>query len=224
MTRILAVDTTVRHCSVALLDGGRILAEQQDAPRRHTELLLPMVDRLLAAAGLVPTRLDAIAFGLGPGSFTGLRIALGVAQGIALACDLPLLGVSSLATMAQGIMAERPDEDEFCCALDARMGEVYWGRYRRTAEGVATALCEDQILSPSGVSLPAHDRWLALGAGWGVAGMPRPHRELRDWEPLARYMLPLAARDWQLGRAVDPAVAAPVYLRNQVATPSGHQH
>lgn len=218
MTRILALDTTASICSSALYVDGRVTAEQRAEPRRHTELLLPMVDRLLAEAELSPTALDAIAFGRGPGSFTGLRIALGVAQGMAFACDLPLLAISSLATMAQSA-ADAGSGTHFCCALDARMGEVYWGEFRLGEHGLVVAQGEEYVLPPGAVPLPATDGWLALGSGWGVAGMPAAAHPQLDCEPVARAMLPLALRDWQAGASVSAETAAPVYLRNRVAIP-----
>lgn len=214
MTRILAVDTTSAICSAALYDRGDVTAEQVLAPRRHTELLLPMVHRLLSRAQLQPGQLDAIAFGRGPGSFTGLRIALGVAQGMAFSCDLPMLAISSLATMAQSAMVA---SNEFCCALDARMGEIYWGHFQRSDLGIVTALGPERVMPPSAVITPTHQQWLALGPGWALEGMPAAPQLQLDCEPVAVAMLPLALHDWRTGQLVAAEDAVPVYLRDRIA-------
>lgn len=135
-TRILAIDTATEACSVAVWNQGEIHALFELCPREHTQRILPMVQQVLAESGLALNQLDALAFGRGPGSFTGVRIGIGIAQGLALGADLPMLGISTLQTMAQGAWrvcgAER-----VLAAIDARMGEVYWGssNAKRTVAG-----------------------------------------------------------------------------------------
>lgn len=218
MSRILALDTSTAICSAALDDNGRRWAEQYAEPRRHTELLLPMVDRLLVQAGLRVDQLDAIAFGCGPGSFTGLRIALGIGQGLAFACGLPMLPISSLASMAQRA-ADAGGASHYCCALDARMGEVYWGEYRLGEDGLVSLVGEEQVLAPEAIRPPGGTAWLGLGSGWTVSGMPVPPQLDVAIEPVAESMLGLAQRAWLAGDAIAAEQAAPVYLRNRVAIP-----
>ncbi|MFA0231771.1 tRNA (adenosine(37)-N6)-threonylcarbamoyltransferase complex dimerization subunit type 1 TsaB, partial [Vibrio sp. 10N.261.45.A7] len=126
--KILAVDTATENCSVALVIGDQVFARSEEAPRDHTKKILPMVDEVLKEANVALTDLDAIAFGQGPGSFTGVRIGIGIAQGLAFGADLPMIGVSTLAAMAQGSY-RKFGETHVATAIDARMSEVYWARY-----------------------------------------------------------------------------------------------
>ncbi|MGB1311163.1 MAG: tRNA (adenosine(37)-N6)-threonylcarbamoyltransferase complex dimerization subunit type 1 TsaB, partial [Leucothrix sp.] len=132
--KILAIETATEACSAALYHDGGIISRYELAPRKHTQLILPMMDSLLAEAGLSKQALDAIAFGRGPGAFTGLRIAVGVTQGLALALDRPVIPISSLAAMAQQVLDATVDLAsamlDYIPAIDARMGEVYWARYK----------------------------------------------------------------------------------------------
>ena len=120
--------------------------------------------------------------------------------------------------MAQGA-ADMELGKHFCCALDARMGEVYWGEFRLTEDGRVVASGAEQVLPPAAVPVPTETGWLALGSGWTVAGMPAAVQLRADCEPVAKAMLPLALRDWQAGEWFSAEMAAPVYLRNRVATP-----
>ncbi len=126
-TRILALDTATEACSVAVLDGDRVYASFELCARDHTRRILPLVQQLLAVAGLTLHQMDALAFGCGPGSFTGVRIGVGIAQGLALGADLPVIGISTLQTMAQSAWRLQQSE-QVLAAIDARMGEVYWAR------------------------------------------------------------------------------------------------
>lgn len=128
-TKILAVDTATENCSVALIMGNEVIARCEYAPREHTTKILPMVDSVLAEAGVKLNQLDALAYGRGPGSFTGVRIGIGIAQGLAFGADLPMIGVSTLAAMAQGSYRTEQAE-QVVAAIDARMGDVYWGQYQ----------------------------------------------------------------------------------------------
>ncbi|HSM96415.1 MAG TPA: tRNA (adenosine(37)-N6)-threonylcarbamoyltransferase complex dimerization subunit type 1 TsaB, partial [Rhizomicrobium sp.] len=140
MPNIIAIETATEACSAALSVDGRIMERSEIAPRRHAELILPMIEALLAEAGIVRTQLHAIAVGRGPGAFTGVRLAISVAQGLVLALDIPIVPVSSLAALAQ----DAPDAGASILAvIDARMGEVYTGAFRRCADGLVEAIGEE---------------------------------------------------------------------------------
>ena len=138
--KILALDTSTEACSAALLIDSQISQRYEVAPREHGALILPMIERLLVDAGVVLSQLDALAFGRGPGAFVGVRIATGVAQGIAFAADLPVVPVSSLAALAQSV-----EHANVYSAIDARMDEVYWAAYRKNNEGVVELLGEETV-------------------------------------------------------------------------------
>lgn len=219
--RLLALDTSAEACSVALAVEQRVLARFELAPQRHTERILPLIDALLAEAGIGVRQLDALAFGRGPGSFTGLRIAAGVAQGIALAADLPVLGISTLAALAQRCFLER-GERRVLTAFDARMGEVYWAGYQIDDRGLAQLLLPEAVSAPERVTLPPGTNWFGAGSGWGrYASVLRQRIPVTDLDAglmcRAEEMLPLAASDLAAGKAVSAELALPVYLRDRVA-------
>jgi len=221
--KILAIDTTQEYCSAALLSGDELIYRQEHAPRDHTRLILPQVEALLAEADLTLAGLDALAFGRGPGSFTGLRIAAGVIQGLAMGADLPVAPVSSLAALAQGIYRERPATTHVCAAFDARIEEVYWGNYGLTG-GIMTSLTDEAVSPPKEVALPSVDTgWIAVGSGWSAYPQmqARLHDRLvdiiPDRSPLARDIIPIAASLIAHGATVPAEQAIPVYLRNKVA-------
>lgn len=226
--RLLAVETSTEACSAALLVDGMLLTRFELAPREHTRLILPMLESLLEEAGQSLTQMDAIAFGQGPGSFTGLRIAAGVVQGVAFAADLPVVPVSTLSAMAQAAMDERGC-NQVLPALDARMHEVYWGSYVRDSEGYAVAVGADCVVAPDAVPLPATGGWFGVGSGWGRYADPLCRRlesvELLGHDagvyPAAGSVARLAARAFALGNLVRPEEAHPVYLRDKVAEKSG---
>ncbi len=221
--KILAIDTATEACSAALWIDGDTIARHELAPRRHTELLLPMVDAVLDEAGLAVTALDAIAFGRGPGSFTGVRIATATAQGLAWAAGLPAVPVSTLAAIAQAAIDERGAE-AVACALDARMGEVYWAAYRRDEAGLAALDGAEQVLPPGRVPrLEDPAGWHGAGSGWRACGDALIERlgaapgsidpeALPDAATIAR----LAVVAFGRGECVPPEQALPVYLRNRV--------
>ncbi|MFA7386281.1 MAG: tRNA (adenosine(37)-N6)-threonylcarbamoyltransferase complex dimerization subunit type 1 TsaB [Thiohalobacteraceae bacterium] len=220
--KILALETATEACSAALLIDGAVRERFEVAPRAHARLLLPMLDGLLNEADIKPGRLDAIAFGRGPGSFTGLRIAASVAQGIAFAAGLPVVPVSTLAALAHAGLQHDATASLFC-AIDARMNEVYWAAYAADAAGIPTALCEEQVSAATAVSVPFGTRWYGAGSGW--AAYPEALEAhfgpaLIGYDasalPHAADIAQLAARDFAAGRAVPAEQALPVYLRNQV--------
>ena len=166
--KILAVDTATENCSVALVMGDQVFARSEEAPRDHTKKILPMVDEVLKEANIALTDIDAIAFGQGPGSFTGVRIGIGIAQGLAFGADLPMIGVSTLAAMAQGSY-RKFGETHVATAIDARMSEVYWARYSREQDGRWTAVDAECVTPPSELAAQLEvdsETWAKVGTGW----------------------------------------------------------
>lgn len=220
MTTLLAIDAATEACSVALLRDGQIQEDYRLLPRAHTRFLLPMVDELLSAAELKLAQLDGIAFTAGPGSFTGLRVAIATVQGLAFASGLPILPVSTLAAMAQ-FYAEREalaDGSVLLPALDARMDEVYLGRYAYRS-GLVEGLASDALLAPEAVSNTAAAA-VGLGDGWKYAARfadAAPACVDTEILPRASAALRLAERDFLAGKALPAEQAQPVYLRDSVA-------
>jgi tRNA threonylcarbamoyladenosine biosynthesis protein TsaB len=226
MTRILAIETATEACSAALLDDGAILERFEVAPQGHARLILPMLESLLAEAGLALGQLDALAFGRGPGSFTGVRIATGVVQGIAFGADLPVVPVSSLAAMAQGL-ADGEAAQRILCAFDARMGQVYWGAYEIEADGLVCLAGKECVCNPDAVPVVTAGPWVGAGSGWASYG-ERIACHLREdlaaqfpeAMPHAMGVARLALQAFMQGRVVAADQAQPVYLRDQVAEKS----
>ncbi|MEE4068807.1 tRNA (adenosine(37)-N6)-threonylcarbamoyltransferase complex dimerization subunit type 1 TsaB [Pseudomonas viridiflava] len=221
MTTLLALDTATEACSVALLHDGKVLSHYEVIPRLHAQRLLPMIKDLLAEAGIAMSALDAIAFGRGPGAFTGVRIAIGVVQGLAFALERPVLPVSNLAVLAQRAFRER-GVSQVAAAIDARMDEVYWGCYRETA-GEMRLVGAEAVMAPELAALPADitGEWFGAGTGWGYAERIPVALSGHDASllPHAQDLLTLATFAWQRGEAVQADDAQPVYLRDKVATP-----
>lgn len=220
--RILALETATEACSAALYLDGEVQERFELAPRRHAELILTMVEELLARAGLALKELDALAFGRGPGAFTSLRIAAGVVQGLALGAGLPVVPVSTLAALALEVFAES-QADYALVALDARMGEVYWGVYRRDGQAVG----EETLVPPDQVPVPPKAPGIGIGSGWKVHGEALCRRVgdplLGVWPerlPRASAVARLATEMFAKGKAVAPEQALPVYLRDRVAVAS----
>lgn len=223
--KLLAIDTASAQCSAALLLGdGRIEHREVLTARDHAKLLLPLVDELLAGAGWSLRTLDGIAFGRGPGSFTGVRITAAVTQGLAAGAGLPVLPVSSLRALAE--QARRlvaaaegavPAGGLLAC-MDARMGEVYWGVFNDGVEGAVEAVGAPGSVQAAGTRI-------AAAAGKGLAAFPdiavslqlAPGRTFAEAEPHARDVAALAGRDLASGAQwLDPSLAQPVYLRDEV--------
>lgn len=222
--RLLAFDTSTEACSAALLLGGELRLRLEYTERGHAELLLPMIDGLLTEAGLAPADLDGLAFGRGPGAFTGLRIAAGVAQGLAFGAGLPVAPVSSLAAVAELVPAAAGEVVLVC--NDARMGEVYWGEFRREADGTVTVLSQESVSPPGQVGEAAtgavHVAGNALRA-FPVLAAQLSGRGLvlhADLHPRADAVARLGARQIAGGAGVVAELALPVYVRDDVAKPS----
>jgi tRNA threonylcarbamoyladenosine biosynthesis protein TsaB len=220
--KLLALDTSSDACSCALYLDGEIQDRFLIAPRQHTNLILPMAEELLAEAGLKPTQLDGLAFGRGPGSFTGLRIACGVAQGIAFAADIPVAPISSLAALAQAAYIEL-DAKKILVAIDARMKEVYWGAFVLGEKNLMQCQGEEVVSAPTAVSLPNEGPWYGVGSGWSIfkdALTAKLNPLVPDFQsekyPQARAMIPLALAAFQAGQTVSAEEALPIYLRNKV--------
>ena len=222
--RILAIDTATEACSVALWNDGTTFAHFEECPREHTQRILPLVKAMLTQGNTSLTDLDALAFGRGPGSFTGVRIGIGIAQGLALGADLPMIGVSTLATMAQGAW-RMTGATRVLAAIDARMGEVYWAEYTRDENGVWHGEESEAVLKPEAVTERLKQltgEWATVGTGWPA--WPEMAKDtgltLVDGNmllPAAEDMLPVACQQLAAGKTVAVEHAEPVYLRNTVA-------
>ncbi|MCC6533893.1 MAG: tRNA (adenosine(37)-N6)-threonylcarbamoyltransferase complex dimerization subunit type 1 TsaB [Burkholderiales bacterium] len=216
--KILALDTSTEYCSAALWCDGAVATEAVHAGQRHTELLLPMVDRLLGDAALALGALDAIAFGAGPGSFTGLRIACAVAQGLAFGADLPVVGIGTLLALAEASGAQAA-----VCCLDARMREVYFAAYRRAA-GSWQSVHAPALYAAAQVPVLSAGLWTGCGNGFRVHGEALAHRlgaALATVSPAsvphARDIATLAAAELARGGGRPPHEALPIYIRDKVA-------
>jgi tRNA threonylcarbamoyladenosine biosynthesis protein TsaB len=219
--KILALETSTQYCSVALWRDGDVDAREALAGQRHSELLLPMVEALLERHGLGLKGLDGIAFGEGPGSFTGLRIGCGVTQGLAFGAGLPVVGVGTLLAMAEAAQVERA-----VCCLDARMGEIYHAAYARSLAGWE-AVHVPSLCAPVDAPLLPAGPWTGCGSGFVAheAALKRRYTGqlsaiMPDVFPHARDIARLAAREFGAGRTVTAERAVPVYIRDKVALKS----
>lgn len=216
--KLLALDTSTEACSAALYVDGDIRQRFEITPKAHTKLLLPMIESLLAEAELTLSQLDALAFGCGPGSFTGLRIATGVVQGLAFGADLPVVPVSTLAALAQNLLPELA-----FVAMDARIGEIFWGVYQRNAEGFVELVGKEAVLPVEQIEFPQQAA-TGIGSGWRVyqnALMARTQNLVTQIEsdvlPQSSTIAELGVYGFKRGLAVAAEYAQPVYLRDKVA-------
>ncbi len=216
--KLLALDTSTEACSAALYVDGDIRQRFEITPKAHTKLLLPMIKSLLAEAELTLSQLDALAFGCGPGSFTGLRIATGVVQGLAFGADLPVVPVSTLAALAQNLLPELA-----FVAMDARIGEIFWGVYQRNAEGFVELVGKEAVLPVEQIQFPAQTA-TGIGSGWRVYQNELIARTQNlvthiesDVLPQSSTIAELGVYGFKRGLAVAAEYAQPVYLRDKVA-------
>lgn len=218
--KILALETSTDFCSVALELGGQSSHKEEIAERRHSEILLPMIQALLSEAGITLRQIDAIAFGAGPGSFTGLRIACGVAQGLAYASGLPVLGISTLEAVAQQV-----GKQKIIVALDARMNEIYHAAYLKQSDHEWQVISEPTLCSPAHAPSLAGTGWIGCGSGFDLyTKQLSKHYEKQlhtidpGIHPRAKEIAQLATSKFTSNRFLtDPMNAVPIYLRNRVA-------
>jgi tRNA threonylcarbamoyladenosine biosynthesis protein TsaB len=227
MPIILAIETSSELASCAILNGaGSVLARESSGVRTHSQSVLPMVQDLLREAGLKLADCDAIAFGAGPGSFTGVRTACGVAQGLAFGAGLPVLPLVTLEAMAEACRA-RTGATEVLAVLDARMNEVYWAQYRY-ADGAWQAVCAPVLCAPEAVAPQVVDGLAACGNGFAAypdafAGKDFAGQAHADILPHARELALLGVGALARGDAVAADAAQPLYLRNKVAYTSAER-
>ncbi|HET7756847.1 MAG TPA: tRNA (adenosine(37)-N6)-threonylcarbamoyltransferase complex dimerization subunit type 1 TsaB [Steroidobacteraceae bacterium] len=234
--RILALDTATENCSAALLEDGRLSARELLLERGHAEHILGMIDEVLTKAGASLAGVTAIAYGRGPGAFTGVRLAASVTQGLAWGAGLPVVAISDLRALAQRLLDLEPATQRVLVCADARMHEVYSGCFERGAAGLAAAVAEEQLSRPEAVSLPA--AWRAApersglrAMGSGFTAYPALRQAfagalaagLEALHPRAAEIARLAAPEVAAGRVLPAEQALPVYLRDDVARPAGVQ-
>ncbi|TYB22355.1 tRNA (adenosine(37)-N6)-threonylcarbamoyltransferase complex dimerization subunit type 1 TsaB [Aggregatibacter actinomycetemcomitans] len=226
---LLALDTATEACSVALLRGGEKIHSEQFAQREHTKHILPMVDEILARAGIKLHQVDALVFGRGPGSFTGVRIGAGIVQGLAFGANLPVIPVSNLAAIAQAAYVQYQAENVLT-AIDARMNEVYFAQWQaqkvRSDFGTFLAwqpIIAEQVCSPSKVLEQVEQQirgdTVLAGSGWAAYPQLTEANLGKSTDitlPSALYMLDLALPKWFAGETISPLEIEPIYLRNEV--------
>jgi tRNA threonylcarbamoyladenosine biosynthesis protein TsaB len=226
--KILALDTATENCSAALWLDGNLVQRELEAERGHAELILGMIDELLRESATQLSDLDAIAFGRGPGSFTGVRLAASVTQGLAFGAGVPVVPISDLRAVAQRAAGSDAASQRVLVCNDARMQEVYWACFERGPEGLMFPVGMERVSKPSDVQLP--DEWAAKqtdGVGRGFAAYTNLRVKLSDRLtriddailPGAREIAVLAVPEVHAGRLLAPEAAVPVYIRNEVAKP-----
>lgn len=225
MPIILAIETSSELASCALLSGDSVVARESGGVRTHSQALLPMVQELLTESGLRLEQVDAIAFGAGPGSFTGVRTACGVAQGLAFGLDLPVLPLITLEAMAEACRA-RSGATEVLAVLDARMNEVYWAQYR--FDGAWRVVVAPVLSAPELVQPLAAAGLAACGNGFAAypdafAGKDFAAQADSSIVPHARELARIGAAAFAAGQGVPPAQAQPLYLRNKIAFTSAER-
>lgn len=226
---ILALDTCTEMCSVAVLNNDSLHEQSRLTQRGHSDLILGMLDAVLSDAGITLSDVDYLAFGRGPGSFTGVRVGVGVAQGVAFARQIPVIPVSTLSAVAQRAIDEH-GASHIAVALDARMGEVYAAHFREE-QGLAVLCDNEQVCAPE-LFMPRNEssEWFAAGTGW------KEHKTTLEMNfagklaggndsllPTAAAMVKLAAHEQAQGHSIPAEQAVPVYLRDNVAKKKGEQ-
>ncbi|GHB63555.1 tRNA (adenosine(37)-N6)-threonylcarbamoyltransferase complex dimerization subunit type 1 TsaB [Psychrosphaera saromensis] len=219
--KILAVDAATEACSVALYNDGEISSIFEICPQQHSQKLLPFIEKILSDSGIKLDQLDGIAYGQGPGSFTGVRIGVSVTQGLAFGADLPVVGVSNLAIMAQQAI-EQHDAESIVAAIDARMSEIYLGCYKNV-NGFAQLINNEIAIKPELLRKEDFDlnNSVSVGTGWTSYNQLLTSSfdvKVTDIElPNAKYMLPLALDAFNKGLSVTAEFAQPNYVRDEVS-------
>ncbi len=240
--KILAIESSGESCSVALTHDGTITQLLEHAPRQHTQRLLPMIDKLLEDSGVALSQLDAVAFGAGPGSFTGLRIATGLAQGLAFSQKIPTLPVSNLLALAHPYLTaetleassneERSPVPTVLSAIDARMGEIYYTVYHQPytdteilVDALPEALIPPAVVNPNDLNDLKLVNWIGVGTGFLAYGDliqkkagSAPIEVHKMATPTAADIAEIALKQYAHGETVSATQAAPTYLRNQVTS------
>lgn len=217
--KLLAIDTSSTACSVALLIDDQISSDHQIIPMQQAQNILIFIDQILLSNKISLNQLDAIAFGCGPGSFTGIRIAASVIQGLGYALNLPILSVSSLAALAQATYQELQWEKQLV-AVDARIQEVYWAAYQLNQNGIMSLVGSEIVCAPNEVVIPHDKDWFGAGNAWEVYAGQIPFKPLAvdsTRMPMASAIIPLAKLKYLNKEWLNPASAIPVYLRDSVA-------
>jgi tRNA threonylcarbamoyladenosine biosynthesis protein TsaB len=222
--KILALDTSTDACSAALLINGEMTHFFEVTPQQHTAHILPMIKKLLDQAKVELNALDAVAFGFGPGSFTGIRLATSIAQGLAYGAKLPVIPISTLRALAQRAFAEFSIPSVFA-AFDARMQCVYWGGYQCGQDEIMHAVVNDMIAAPEKVITPENmplTESIGVGGGWGLyedilSTRCQVAKVVVNYYPRAQEIAFLAEFEFARGHLVDPEQALPLYLRDEIA-------
>lgn len=219
--KLLAIETATEACSVSLLSEGSGFTEYQVAPRAHATLIFPMVQTVLNRSNCLLNQIDAFAFGRGPGSFTGLRLAASIVQGFAFALNKPVIAISTLQAMAQKAAREKSAEAALV-AIDARMKQIYWCAYSMDDKGIMRALEAEKVCKAEEVIISSRASWFGLGNGWKeyketlVRKTHSPIMIEEDFFPSAQDIAYLAELDYHAGKCVKAEDALPVYLRDKV--------
>ena len=240
--KLLAFETATEACSVALWIDGDVRERFELAPRRHAELALPWAEALLEEAGIARAQLDAIVVGRGPGAFTGVRLAVAIAQGIALALDIPVVPISTLAVLAASLPGQGEQQNQrILAAIDARMGEIYLGAFAHSADGLVVALGEEILMPPQqpidwlrvaqcDAVKAVQQEWVGIGSGFAagdralIAGLGGAlTRSDANALPHAADLARLAAAAYVRGETRSPEHVEPAYLRDKVALTLGEQ-
>lgn len=220
--KLLALDTSSIACSVALLIQDEIKSIHEIAPMQQAQTILPLIDSILKESNLSLNQLDALAFGCGPGSFTGVRIAASVIQGLGYATHLPLIPVSSLAALAQAAY-EDLGWKRLLVGVDARIQEVYWGAYQVNPQHIVELIGKERVCAPEEVVLPPKGDWYGVGNAWEVY-KDQIHYPVCGLDttrlPMAKGIVTIAKLKYEQGDWVQADKALPVYLRDEVAKKS----
>lgn len=221
MANYLAIDASTEACSAALLWQGNTFQNFDVCPQSHSTLLLPMVDKLLKEAGCKLNQLDGLVFGRGPGSFTGVRIGIGVAQGLAYSANLPLVGVSTLQALAQQAYRKQQQTNVIAC-IDARMSEIYQGQYQLNSQNIMQLVGEERVIPPQTLTEYVAEPSFGVGTGWNayndeLLSLRTNQAEVTFELPDAVDMLTIAMPLFEAGQTVNAENAQPTYVRDTVS-------